>query len=105
MQDVDKLKNILLNYSQRFFFYLIPKPEISNTNKSAKKLSISESNIRKVKLKRMTKEKILENYERFCENYTEIDERILKMLDEKTSKNINLSHFHVFGFFFLYLSL
>lgn len=103
LQDLDKLKNILLYDSQRFFFDQIPKPEISIGNKKKCRHSISESNILKAKLKRMTNEKILENYERLCKEHNEIDKRICSMLDEKTSKNLNLNHLTIGNYFILLL--
>ena len=74
LQDVDKLKNLLLNDSQKFFFDTIPKPEFSITNQKYSKLSISEKIVLKVKPKGVINDQILENYEKLCKHFTRTDD-------------------------------
>lgn len=88
LQDLDKLKTILLTDSQRFFFDQIPKPTILGD--SAEKTIFGENQILKNK---MTKQRIKENFERFgfdaCNS--KIDKKILSMLDQKTLSKLNLN--------------
>ena len=88
LQDIDKLKNILLNNSQRFLFDRIPKPEIVDNLTINEKKSISLNPLANQK-KNMPEQSYLENYEDLCKGYSEIDERILTSLDEQMLKKLN----------------
>ena len=78
---------ILLSDSQRFFFDLIPKPEINNSPK--KKNSLSDKHIVKGKLHRTTKGDIMENYEQFNKKNNEVDKKIYYLLDDNLKKELN----------------
>lgn len=91
LQDIDKLKNILLNDSQKLFFDLIPRPEISIT-KSAKPSSlITDKSITKTKLRTTTNKIILKNYENLISSNAGLDEKILALFDEKTLVEIGIN--------------
>lgn len=90
MQEIDKLKKILLNDSQRFFFDQIPKPEIVADIEINKNHSILLNSVVTNKIN-MSEQSYMVNYEDLCKGYSEIDERILDSLDEEVVKKLNIN--------------
>ncbi len=87
LQDLDKLKKILLNESQIFFFDMIPKPQAKeNFEKSSR---FMEKQIRHSKINNMNKKLILEHYEKLHENSSFIDQKIVSLIDDETKYRIN----------------
>ena len=90
MQDIDKLKTILLNPDQRKLFEFIPKPDvIASTNK------LSFENTLKVKKRNFNSGKLsntLTNTVKsiLIEGQNPINKRILECLDPKVFSNINM---------------
>ena len=77
---------VLLSDSQRFFFDLIPKPEINNDKK---KNSLSAKHIVKGKLHKINKGDIMENYEQFNKRNNEVDKKIYYLLDNNLKKELS----------------
>ena len=97
LQDIDKLKNILFNDQQRYFFDLIPKPEIfskkTNFDFGKKRHSFAIQNILKTKMKSITTNNLLVvNYEQLKITPSKINERILNYLDDRVKKKLNLTN-------------
>lgn len=88
LQEIDKLKKIMLTDSQRFFFDKIPKPVIADDLEMAEKHSIAHNSVGHNKIN-MSKQSYLENYEDLRKGYSEIGERILTSLDEEMVKKLN----------------
>lgn len=82
MQDVDKLKNVLFNDDQRYFFDLIPKPEISTRQSLATKITFGLENILKSQINSLSQDSLLRKYENLKSNPSLFSERILSYLDE-----------------------
>ncbi len=82
LQDVDKLKKILLNDSQKIFFDLIP--EISLSDSIVRKSTINDKTITKTKLRGSNNHIILESYKNMVGSRMEINDKILSLLDEAT---------------------
>lgn len=84
LQEVDKLKNVLLNDSQRFFFDLIPKPEVS-CKQNKKNSLFGIENIVKIRLKQTSENIIKENHRKLIESdQNKIGERIISFLGKDT---------------------
>ena len=93
LQDIDKLKNILFNDQQRYFFDLIPKPEIFSKKNDfmKKKYSFAIKNILKTKMKSITTNNLLlANYEQLKISPSQINERILNYLDDRVKEKLNI---------------
>ena len=88
LQDVDKIKSLLLSDSQRYFFDLIPQPEIKDGNPLflAKKSFNSNNG-----LKEINKNEIVEKYEHLKQNFTEMDDRLFSLLDPELLKLIKIT--------------
>ena len=90
LQDIDKLKVILLNDSQRLLFDKIPKPTILYN--SEKILLLNDNKIIKANSNRREKQSRLENIEQLCINGNLIDKRISSMLNKNAVNLNNLSN-------------
>ena len=88
MQDVDKLKSILFNDSQKFFFDMIPKPHLDDNNDAHSKFKADH--VRKFKLKKSHDKAILEHYQKLHENSSYIDQKIVSLIDDATKYKINI---------------
>ena len=77
IQEIDKLKLILLTEPQRFLFDLVPKPVVSEGEMEAK-------NVR-------AKQELSDNYEKILKRPDELEKRLLGMLDEKDLQSLNVS--------------
>lgn len=88
LQDVDKLKSILFNDSQKFFFDMIPKPHLGDNNDTH--LKFKAHHIRKCKLKVSQDKTILEHYQKLHENSSYIDQKIVSLIDDATKYKINI---------------
>lgn len=88
MQDVDKLKSILFNESQKFFFDMIPKPQLGDQNDVNSKFKANH--VRKFKLKTSHDKTILEHYQKLHENSSYIDQKIVSLIDDATKYKINV---------------
>ena len=93
LQDIDKLKNVLFNDQQRYFFDLIPKPEIFRKNFEKKKYSFAVENILKTKIKSLNNNNLLMiNYEQLKIAPSQINERIFNYLDDRVKEKLNLTN-------------
>lgn len=77
LQDVDKLKKILFNDSQRFFFELIPKPNILDE-------------LKKWETKNYTQEEKSENFRALSANKNDLNDKILSSLSEEILTNLKM---------------
>ena len=91
LQDVDKLKNILLNETQKFFFDLIPKPEIVEESKNHKGSIFGVNQIVKQKLKATSQEILRNNFKKLRTSTNSVDKKIFLLLDESFQKKLNSS--------------
>ena len=88
LQDIDKLKNILFDEQQRYFFDLIPKPEIlpQKLNGKSRKIESKSFSIEKVirlKMKKVTNGGLFNKLEIMKKNPSPVNERILSYLDDR----------------------
>lgn len=85
LQDIDKMKNILFDEQQRYFFDLIPKPEIfpQKNGKSEKKRSFSIEKVIRLKIKKVTNCGFFNKLEIMKKNPSPVNERILSYLDDR----------------------
>lgn len=88
LQDIDKLKRILLSEEQLYLFNLVSKPMIvlDRSKKELKKPVVKDKRFRfsMAEKPKLEKDKLITNYELVQNNSmkSEIDKRILKLLDE-----------------------
>ena len=93
LQDIDKLKKVLFNDYQKFFFDLIPKPEISIFETTRRRSLLAVNCITKKKLNKTNDEIILHNYEKLSSSNLELDKldkRILFLSNASTFLKINM---------------
>ena len=88
LQDVDKLKSVLFNDSERFFFDLIPKPEIIDEKIRCSFFSII--NIMKKKQNLLAEDDLKTFFKNLNPKENSIEGRILSFLDEKTKQKLNI---------------
>lgn len=91
LQDVDKLKNILFNDPQKFFFDLIPKPEIVEGPENHKRSIFGVNQIVKHKLKATSNEILRNNFKNLKTSTNPIDKKIFLLLDESIQRKLNSS--------------
>lgn len=91
LQDIDKMKFLLLSDSERYFFDLIPQPEITDDNVSKTLFLAKKSYNSKIGLKEKEKQEINENYENLKQNFTELDDKLISLLDPEMLKSINIT--------------
>lgn len=96
LQDVDKLKNVLLTESEKFFFDLIPNPEIAEENNENKKLQFGIDKIIKTKLKKTSQLQIQANLEK-KNNFSPIQKRIFSLIDEETKGKLKIKNYNLFS--------
>lgn len=88
MQDLDKLKFLILTGPQRYFFDLIPQPEIIDGNPLfLTKKSLNSKN----GLKNIDKNDVAENYENLKQNFSELDDKLISLLDPELLKSIKIT--------------
>lgn len=92
MQDIDKLKLILLTKSQRFFFDMIPKPQLNEEIEGNNRNKL-ENMLTKTKLKQATKKEIIDNYEDISRNINEADKNMLELINSMDLPGLNLTSF------------
>lgn len=91
LQDVDKLKQIVLNDDQKFFFDLIPKPEISDSKTTIRsKTTFGAEKIMKSRIKNAKGNFLSKKFEKLKDDSNFISQRILVLLDEETKQMIKL---------------
>lgn len=103
LQDVDKIKNLFLNDSQRIFFDLIPKPhlqEIRTNTLNKKKSVLGRENIKRNKPKNFHAKKLLENFENMKASSLEIDKKIVSYFDVNFLQDLIPRGNHYFFIFF-----
>lgn len=88
LQDVDKIKNLFLNDSQRLFFDLIPKPNLNENLLPQQKSSFGIENIKRNKPKYFDPKHLLENYENMKISSSEIDKKIVSFFDATCIQNL-----------------
>lgn len=89
LHDIDKLKNILFTESQRFFFDLIPKPEI---NEDAMEMGNSLFGFESADEPQcqISSDLIIENFEKLMKvTDTEMNEKIIGLLDPSVQNILN----------------
>ena len=86
LQDVEKLKRVLLNDEQLFFFNLLSKPMITINNMESSDDRFRFTLSKRSSMYRATK--IFEKYNSIKESkkVSDIDKRILKLLDDDVSR-------------------
>ena len=95
LQEIEKLKLVLLNEDQLYFFNLLSKPMINLDENELEEDSAKLKDRRfKFSMKEelpLRKDKLIENYQKmkFKTNISEIDKRIIKLLDEDVASFIN----------------
>ena len=92
LQDIDKLKQVLLNHNQLILFNFLSKPMIHINNKQMKQLKIDYSinlDLSERERKKDLKE-TLDFYEKIKNEggLTEVDERLFGVLHESIKKSI-----------------
>ena len=90
LQDIDKMKNILFDEQQRYFFDLIPKPEIipNTSHAQRKKNSFSVEKVIRLKVKKITNAGFFNKMEIMKNNPSPINERILSYLDDRLKEKL-----------------
>ena len=93
LQDIEKLKNILLNEKQLYFFDLLSKPTISLTNPvvNQSKQELLEMSLRDSESPTLNLQKQGKTFQKFSDLYNElksnstksyVDKKIIEMLDD-----------------------
>lgn len=82
---------MLLTESEKFYFDLIPQPEITDEANENKKSLFGIDKILKTKLKKTSQFQIQDNFEK-SNNWSQIHERIFLLIDEETKRKLRLKN-------------
>ena len=101
LQDVDKLKAVLLDKKQRKIFDTIPKQSIRNKPKAKKSLTFSVADMAKSNKKNIPWNLKSEKY-RFIFNDDPVNQRLVQLMDPKTKKQLKNPKADETSFLFLF---
>lgn len=96
LQDIDKLKNVIFNDSERFFFDLISKPEINLANDQTNhnlRYSLDSSKILGKKFKNVTGKELNAHFQKIMHSHTlsNVNERIFAILDKDIKEKLRIN--------------
>ena len=91
LQDLDKLKTILLNENQRKLFEFIPKPDVLNNIESNNNSITIDFRNGKVKTKMKEQTIVPNNIIKFVQEEDPINKRIIECIDQGLKRNYSLS--------------